>query len=112
MQYNHHPIAKARVHVEPAVDRVGNTDIAKEFGLARLIENYEEVGAAISEAASVLNRPLEYGALSRGLRPQLSGAIAFDDVSFTYGSTEIPALERVTFAVPAGTMSPFTSFPQ
>jgi subfamily B ATP-binding cassette protein HlyB/CyaB len=73
-------------------------------GLARLIENYEEVGAAISEAASVLNRPLEYGALCRGLRPQLSGAIAFDDVSFTYGSTEIPALERVTFAVPAGTM--------
>jgi ATP-binding cassette subfamily B protein len=73
-------------------------------GLARLIENYEEVGAAISEAASVLNRPLEYGTLSRGLRPQLSGAIAFDDVSFTYASTKIPALERVTFAVPAGTM--------
>jgi subfamily B ATP-binding cassette protein HlyB/CyaB len=59
-------------------------------GLARLIENYEEVGAAISEAASVLNRPLEYDALSRGLRPQHSGAIAFDDVSFTYGSTKIP----------------------
>jgi subfamily B ATP-binding cassette protein HlyB/CyaB len=73
-------------------------------GLARLIENYEEVGAAISEAASVLNRPLEYDALSRGLRPQLSGAIAFDNVSFTYGSTKIPALDRVTFAVPAGTM--------
>jgi ATP-binding cassette, subfamily B, bacterial HlyB/CyaB len=73
-------------------------------GLARLIENYEEVGAAISEAASVLNRPLEYGGLSRGLRPQLAGAIAFDDVSFTYSSTKIPALDRVTFAVPAGTM--------
>jgi ATP-binding cassette subfamily B protein len=28
-------------------------------GLARLIENCEEVGAAISQAASVLNRPLE-----------------------------------------------------
>jgi ATP-binding cassette subfamily B protein len=73
-------------------------------GLARLIENYEEVGAAIGEAASVLNRPLEYDALSRGLRPQLSGAIALDDVSFTYTNTKIPALDRVTFAVPAGTM--------
>ena len=73
-------------------------------GLARLIENYEEVGAAISETASVLNRPLEYDALSRGLRPQISGAIAFDDVSFTYGSTKVPALDRVSFAVPAGTM--------
>ena len=28
-------------------------------GLARLVEDYEEVGAAIGEAASVLNRPLE-----------------------------------------------------
>ena len=28
-------------------------------GLARLIEDYEEVGAAIGQAASVLNRPLE-----------------------------------------------------
>jgi subfamily B ATP-binding cassette protein HlyB/CyaB len=73
-------------------------------GLARLIENYEEVGAAISEAASVLNRPLESNAASRGLRPQFSGAIAFDDVSFTYGGTKVPALERVTFEVPAGTM--------
>ncbi|WP_407174839.1 peptidase domain-containing ABC transporter [Bradyrhizobium sp. STM 3562] len=73
-------------------------------GLARLIENYEEVGAAISEAASVLNRPLEYDGLSRGLRPQLAGAITFDDVTFTYGDTKIPALDRVTFAVPAGTM--------
>ena len=73
-------------------------------GLARLIENYEEVGAAISEAASVLNRPLEYDALSRGLRPQLFGAITFEDVSFTYDGTKIPALDRVTFAVPAGTM--------
>src|SRR6516165_2564811 len=62
------------------------------------------VGAAISEAASVLNRPLEYDALSRGLRPQLSGAITFEDVSFTYDGTKIPALDRVTFAVPAGTM--------
>src|SRR5258708_944752 len=73
-------------------------------GLARLIENYEEVGAAISEAASVLNRPLEYDGLSRGLRPPLSGAIAFDDVSFTYAGTKIAALDRVTFAGPAGTM--------
>jgi ATP-binding cassette subfamily B protein len=73
-------------------------------GLARLVENYEEVGAAISEAASVLNRPLEYDGLSRGLRPQLSGAISFDDVTFTYRSTKCPALDRVTFAVAAGTM--------
>jgi ATP-binding cassette subfamily B protein len=73
-------------------------------GLARLIENYEEVGAAISEAGSVLNRPLESDAAHRGLRPRFAGSISFDDVSFTYPGALMPALDHVTFAVPEGTM--------
>ena len=73
-------------------------------GLARLVESYEEVAAAIGEAASVLNRPLECEDLSRGLRPRFSGAFTFEDVSFTYGGTKIPALDRVSFEVPAGAM--------
>jgi ATP-binding cassette subfamily B protein len=73
-------------------------------GLARLIENYEEAAAAIGEAASVLNRPLECEDLSRGLRPRFSGAFTFEDVSFTYGGTKLPALDRVSFEVPAGAM--------
>ncbi len=73
-------------------------------GLARLIEDFEEVGGAINEAAAVLNRPLEADAASGGLRPKFAGAISFDDVTFTYAGTKTPALDRVTFAVPAGTM--------
>src|SRR6202795_2096719 len=73
-------------------------------GLARLVEDYEEVGAAIGEAGSVLNRPLEIDAASGGLRPRFAGAITFQDVSFTYGGTKVPALERVSFSIPAGTM--------
>ncbi len=73
-------------------------------GLARLIEDYEEVGAAIGEAASVLNRPLEADAASGGLRPKFSGAVSFDDVTFTYAGTKTPALDRISFSVPAGTM--------
>jgi ATP-binding cassette subfamily B protein len=73
-------------------------------GLARLIENYEEVGAAVGEVASVLNQPSETMAPSGGLRPRFSGAISFIDVSFTYAGTKTPALDRVTFEVPAGTM--------
>ena len=34
-------------------------------GLARLVEDYEEVGAAIGEVGSVLNRPLETDARLR-----------------------------------------------
>jgi len=71
-------------------------------GLARLVEDFEEVGAAIGEAGSVLNRPLELDAASGGLRPKLLGGISFQDVTFTYGGTKVPALDRVSFAVPAG----------
>jgi ATP-binding cassette subfamily B protein len=73
-------------------------------GLAKLIEDYEEVGSSIGEAASVLNRPIETDNASGGMRPKFSGALSFDDVTFTYGGTRVPALDRVSFSVPASTM--------
>jgi subfamily B ATP-binding cassette protein HlyB/CyaB len=73
-------------------------------GLARLIEEWEEVGGAMAQAADVLNRPLEVDAASGGLRPKFSGAISFEDVTFTYSGTKVPALEKVNFSIPAGTM--------
>jgi ATP-binding cassette, subfamily B, bacterial HlyB/CyaB len=73
-------------------------------GLAKLIEEWEEVGGAMAQAASVLNRPIEQDNASSGLRPRFSGAISFQDVTFTYPGTKIPALDRVSFAVSAGTM--------
>ena len=74
------------------------------IGLARLIEDFEEVGGAIGEAAAVLNRPLEADATAGGLRPKFAGAITLEDVTFTYPGTKTPALDRVSFSVPAGTM--------
>ena len=47
---------------------------------------------------------LEVDAASGGLRPKFAGAISFDDVTFTYAGTKTPALDRVSFAIPAGTM--------
>jgi len=73
-------------------------------GLARLMEEYEEVGAAIGEAGSVLNRPLESATGWVGLRPKFVGAISFQDLTFTYAGTKLPALDRVSFEVPAGSM--------
>ena len=72
-------------------------------GLARLIEDWEEVAAAMGQAAEVLNRPLE-DAANGGLRPKFAGAVTFEDVTFTYSGTKIPALDRIAFSVPAGTM--------
>ena len=73
-------------------------------GLARLVEDYEEVRAAIGEAASVLNRPLESSSNSVGLRPKLAGNIAFTDLTFTYRGAKTPALDRVSFEFPAGSI--------
>lgn len=73
-------------------------------GLARLAEDYEEIGAAIGEAGFVLNRPLELDAASAGVRPKFVGQITFQDVTFTYAGTKVPALDRVSFTVPAGSI--------
>jgi ATP-binding cassette subfamily B protein len=73
-------------------------------GLARLVQEYEEVNAAIGEAGAALNRPLEIDAASGGLRPRFAGAIAFEDVTFTYAGSKLPALCGLSFSVPAGTM--------
>ncbi|MFL5255022.1 MAG: peptidase domain-containing ABC transporter [Rhodopila sp.] len=72
-------------------------------GLARLIEEWEEVGASMAQAGEVLNRPLEVDNASGGLRPKFAGAVSYDDVTFTYAGTKVPALDRVSFSVPAGT---------
>ena len=73
-------------------------------GFVKLIEDYEEVGASIAEAAQVLNRPLETNAASGGLRPRFAGAVEFEDVTFTYPGNTMTALEKLNFSVPAGTM--------
>jgi ATP-binding cassette, subfamily B, bacterial HlyB/CyaB len=72
--------------------------------LARLVEDFEEVGGAISAVAYVLNNAPEADAGARGLRPGFEGALSFSNVTFSYPGTRTPALDRVSFSVPAGTM--------
>ncbi|MBV1830595.1 peptidase domain-containing ABC transporter [Komagataeibacter sp. AV436] len=73
-------------------------------GMARLIDDFNEVRAALAETGSVLNRPTETRALTTGLRPPLHGALSFSNVCFTYPGASAPALDDITFSVPAGTM--------
>jgi ATP-binding cassette subfamily B protein len=72
--------------------------------LAKLTDEYQDVAQAIAQAASVLNRPLEVDAASGGMRPKFAGSISAEDLSFTYSGTKTPALDRVSFSIPAGTM--------
>ncbi len=73
-------------------------------GLAKLLEDVEEVRGAVGLASTVLNNRPETAAPGAGLRPRFEGAISFADVQFSYPGTRAKALDGVTFNVPAGTM--------
>jgi subfamily B ATP-binding cassette protein HlyB/CyaB len=72
-------------------------------GVARLIEDLEEVRAAMTLAARVLNRAPETTEPEAGLRPAFEGAISFDKITFAYPGRRAKALSNVTFAVSSGT---------
>jgi subfamily B ATP-binding cassette protein HlyB/CyaB len=74
------------------------------IGLARLIEDLEQVRAAVNDVASVINNPNETRAATSGLRPKFAGAISFENLTFSYPGTKAPALDRVNFSIPPGTM--------
>ncbi len=73
-------------------------------GLARLIEDFEDVRASIGQVAMVLNNPNETAAMQGGLRPKFQGDVTFEGLTFTYPGAKLPALDKVSFEVPAGTM--------
>jgi subfamily B ATP-binding cassette protein HlyB/CyaB len=73
-------------------------------GAAKLTQDYLEVKTSIGLAAQVLNRPMEGNSGAGGLRPKFAGAISFEDVTFTYPGSQTPALSKVSFSIPAGTM--------
>jgi ATP-binding cassette, subfamily B, bacterial HlyB/CyaB len=74
------------------------------ISLAHLVEELETVRASIGIVGSVLNQEPETRNGERGLRPRFEGAISVSSLTFTYPLAKSPALEQVTFDVPAGTM--------
>lgn len=83
---------------------LGSRVAAPLVGLARMMEDFEEVRMAVSSAGSVLNQPTESKAMVSGMRPKLEGALSFTDVTFTYPGAAVPALKELNFEIPAGTM--------
>ncbi len=73
-------------------------------GLARLIEDFEDVRASIGQVAMVLNNPSETAAMQGGLRPKFRGDVTFEGLTFTYPGSKLPALDKISFEIPAGTM--------
>jgi ABC-type bacteriocin/lantibiotic exporter with double-glycine peptidase domain len=101
-----------------AISSTGSVDISSLFGfmmlggrvagplvsLAGVMEDVQKAKGAINQVGYVLNRPTERRALTHGLRPKFEGAVAFEDVTFRYEGTKTPALDKMNFSIPAGTM--------
>lgn len=73
-------------------------------GLARLIEDFEDVRASIAQVGNVLNNPTETAAMQSGMRTRIQGEVEFDGLNFTYPGSKLPALDKVSVKIPAGTM--------
>jgi subfamily B ATP-binding cassette protein HlyB/CyaB len=74
------------------------------IGIARLMDDMQEVRIAVGFVQSVINQPPESANPSAGLRPKIEGELQFNAVSYTYPGTKTRALDGVTFSVPAGIM--------
>nr|WP_240993491.1 peptidase domain-containing ABC transporter [Asaia bogorensis] len=83
---------------------LGGRVAAPLVGLAKILEDVNEVMTSLGEAGLVLNQPTETKALTSGLRPPIKGALSFAQVDFSYPGTTIKALNNVNFEIPAGTM--------
>ena len=69
-----------------------------------LINEYQETALSVKMLSEVMNRPPEGRLGSGGLRPQLKGEIAFDNVTFRYPGASNTALDRASFKISAGTV--------
>ena len=72
--------------------------------IVTMVHEYQEVALSVRMLGEIMNqRPEQFGR-GRGIRPELKGRIDFDKVTFRYGSDGPPALDDVSFTIPAGSI--------
>ena len=68
------------------------------------IVQIDEARNAIMLTARIVNHPPEEGRTGRGIRTPFAGRIEFNEVTFRYPGATAPALDRVSFTIPEGTV--------
>jgi len=69
--------------------------------ITALINEFQEVGLSVRMLGNIMNSSSEPG-MTRGMRPAIRGKVVFEDVSFNYKASAVPALDRVGFAIEPG----------
>ena len=70
--------------------------------MAKLINQYDEARIAVSVVAQLLNQRPEEGRTGHGVRSPFEGHVELSNVTFKYQGASSPALQEVSFEVPAG----------
>ena len=72
--------------------------------IVTMVHEYQEVALSVRMLGEVMNQKVERAGRSEGLRPELAGAIEFEDVAFRYRPEGAFALSDLSFSVPDGTI--------
>lgn len=70
--------------------------------MVSLVHEYQETAISVRMLGEILNRPAEGTRASGGLEPKILGRIEFEDITFRYAPNAPPALQHLTFNIPAG----------
>lgn len=71
--------------------------------MAQLMEQYEEAKTILHMVGDIVNTAPEGSTSNQGVRKSISGNLEFANVRFQYKGANSPALDEVSFEVPAGT---------
>ncbi|MCA6119986.1 peptidase domain-containing ABC transporter [Bradyrhizobium sp. WSM 1738] len=72
--------------------------------MVTMVHEYQEVALAVKMLGEVMNQKPERDGNRDGLRPDLTGKIEFENVSFRYGAEGAPALNDVSFSIAPGSV--------
>ena len=72
--------------------------------IVSVINEYQQTALAVKMLGTVMRHPPERDPDQHGIRPRISGALEFDNVTFRYQGSATPAVDRVSFRVEEGQM--------
>ncbi|MBV9584557.1 MAG: peptidase domain-containing ABC transporter [Alphaproteobacteria bacterium] len=81
-----------------------NRVVAPLIQASAAITQIDEARSAVRMVADMVNQPPEEGRSGRGIRTPLVGRIEFSEVTFRYEGSTTPALDKVSFSIPEGTV--------
>lgn len=72
--------------------------------MVTMAHEYQDVALSVRMLGEIMNKSAERNSDHHGLRPRLSGAIDFENVAFRYAADIPPALDDISFNIPAGSI--------